>query len=685
VLSNVNNKCIFTRPDRSLEGPASEAQPRITQTCLPPDVQILVLQIPHMKTLIFFLLACAFYSTTIAQQFVVVKKGKPKSTIVIPAKPTVIEIQAAMVLQDYVKRISGATLPIASDDSRKIEGGEILIGNVNRPGVPGLSLQNLGKDGLHISNTGKELIITGGAERGVLYGVYTFLEQYLGCRKYSAAVTVVPKQKSIILSTIDVTQTPAFSYREELYPANARDPEYMAWHKLDSHYGLPDTGNKWGSWVHTFNTLLSTKEYGESHPEYFSFYDGQRHPENNMRGRPEAQLCLSNPDVLEIVCKNLQASIEQNPTAIYWSVSQNDNVNYCRCDGCAKLDSTYAAYEPGSIMYGTHVNEYYSPLGMGSLLTFINKVAERFPDKIISTLAYQYTRVPPKDLVPRENVNIMLCSIESIRNVTLEEGDPAFCKDLVGWTKLTNNIIIWDYVVQFRNLISPFPNIHTLQPNLKFLRDNGVSAIFEQGSPETGGEFHELKAYLIAKLMWNPDADVNKIVDDFLSGYYGDAAPMIREYMSLLHKEMVKSGTKLLIFGGPVTADQPLPQNKSLLSDSLMTVYNRLFDRAEKAVSRSPELLDRVQTARMPIMYASLEIARAEKTGNRGAFIVGEDNTLQPRAEIVNTVYDFVYQCIRTNVSHVRERRVTPQEYLDGYLKFLSENTGMLAENTLTE
>lgn len=630
-----------------------------------------------MKKAFFLLVVTCTVLTADAQQFTIVSKNKPKSTIVIPERPTVIEVQAAMVLQDYIQRISGAMLPMTSDNVRT-QGAEILIGNVNRPELPTVPKDKLGKDGLYIRSTGRSLVITGGTDKGVLYGVYTFLEKYLGCRKYSAAVTNVPKQKTIVLNSIDDLQLPGFSYREELYPANARDPEYMAWHKLDSHYGLPDTGNEWGSWVHTFNSLLSTKEFGETNPEYFSFYDGMRHPGNTTRGRPESQLCLSNPDVLEIVCKNLQVSIDQNPTALYWSVSQNDNVNYCRCDACAELDAKYSAHVPGSIMYGTHVNEYYSPLGMGSLLTFVNKVAERFPDKIISTLAYQYTRVPPKDLVPRENVNIMLCSIESIRNVTLQEGDPAFCKDLIGWTKLTNNIIIWDYVVQFRNLISPFPNIHTLQPNLKYLRDSGVSAMFEQGSPETGGEFHELKAYLIAKLMWNPDVDVNEVINDFLSGYYGEAAPMIREYMDVLYNQMAKSETKLLIFGGPIVADQPFPQKETFLSDSLMNVYKGLFDRAEKAVSKSPELLGRVRTARMPIVYAALEIARAEKVGKRGAFEVGDDKILRPKPEIVSLVYDFVYHCIQTNVSHVRERRVTPQEYLDGYSKFLAENTGVL-------
>src|SRR5690606_374907 len=117
---------------------------------------------------------------------------------------------------------------------------------------------------------------------------------------------------------------------------------------------------------------------------------------------PEAQLCLTNPDVLEIVCRNLQAAIDRNPEALYWSVSQNDNVNYCRCDKCAELDKKYAAFAPEEKMYSTHGGSGYPALGMGSLLSFVNQVADRFPDKIIYTLAYQYSRVPPKGIVPRK-------------------------------------------------------------------------------------------------------------------------------------------------------------------------------------------------------------------------------------------------------------------------------------------
>jgi hypothetical protein len=615
----------------------------------------------HLMLMLIFLAASAT-----AQQFTAVKNSKPASTIVIPEKATVIEIQATMVLQDYIQRITGAKLNVVPDNTEPT-GNEILIGNVNRPELKDVPTEKLEKDGLYIRNTGKRLILAGGTEKGTLYAVYTLLENYLGCRKYSSAVTYVPKQKSIVLNQVKELQIPSFSYRDNFYPDVINDPEYMAWHKLDNCFGRPDSGNEWGDFVHTFNNLLSAKEYGQTNPEYFSLYDGVRHSGAYADGEPEAQLCLSNPEVLEIVCKNLKLKMEQNPKALYWSVSQNDNVNYCRCPACTAMDEKYASFAPGTKMYGTHANSLYSPIGSGSVINFVNKVAERFPDKIISTLAYQYTRVPPKDLVPAKNVNIMLCNIESPRHIPIQEGDTSFCKDLEGWARLTNNIIIWDYVVQYRNLVSPFPNLHTLQPNLKYLHDKGVTMIFEEGNPDTGGEFHELKAYILSKLLWDVNADVNKVVEDFMTGYYGKAGTYMNQYAEMLYSQMAKSKERLIIYGTPVQ------EKETFLSDSLLTVYNLLFDNAEMAVAGSPEILERVRIARLPVYYAMLEIARDEKTGKRGAFITDKDNNLKPNPEIVRILYDFAYLAIHTNISHVREGRITPQEYLDAYTRFLAE------------
>lgn len=608
--------------------------------------------------------------TTKAQSILLTQDGKSPYTIIVPQKPTLIDIQAAKVFQDYINRISGATLPIVSDQQKQ-SAHEVWIGKVNRKEAQNINYEDLGADGLFIKTIGQYLWITGGGKKGVLNAVYTFLEDHLNCRKYTSAITYIPQQKSIRLNTINDKQLPAFTFRETFYN-DVYDPEFMDWHKLHSFEGRGGDKSQWGYWVHTFQSLLNPGEYSKTHPEYFSFYNGQRHPGlipnwDNTGFQPEAQLCLTNPDVLEIVCRNLKTAIDKKPEALYWSVSQNDNVNYCRCEKCAALDKQYAAFTPEQKMYSTHGGEKYPALGMGSLLSFVNKVAERFPDKIISTLAYQYTRVPPSGIVPRNNVNIMLCSIESSRNETLEVGDTSFASDLKGWGKITNNILVWDYTIRFSNLLAPFPNLRILQPNMQFFRKNNVSALFEQGNIQSGGEMAPLRAYLITKMLWNPDIDIQKTQDEFLKIYYGSAAEYVKQYIKLLHdNNQSGKGIKLSIFGSPSE------DKETILSASLITQYNKIFDEAEKSVKHFPELLDRVKSARLPVYYAILEIARNEKTGDRGAFTTRENGILIPNPKIVNILYEFAYHCIKTKVSRLSEWHTTPKEYLEKYLEFLA-------------
>lgn len=241
---------------------------------------------------------------------------------------------------------------------------------------------------------------------------------------------------------------------------------------------------------------------------------------------------------------------------------------------------------------------------MGSVLTFVNRIAAEFPDKTLSTLAYQYTRRPPKTLRPAKNVLIMLCSIECNRSRPIQS-DPdsaAFRDDVESWARVCDNVFVWDYVVQFSNLVSPFPNLRVLQPNVRFFVDNHAKGMFAQGNRERGGEFAELRAYLLAKLLWNPDCDLNRVMNDFLEGYYGPAAPKIREYIDRMHDALEQSGKTLMIFGGP--ADH----RDGYLSEERMAIYETLFDEAERLVQGNADQLLRVQAARLPLMYARLQL-----------------------------------------------------------------------------
>ncbi|MDP4221819.1 MAG: DUF4838 domain-containing protein [Bacteroidota bacterium] len=564
------------------------------------------------------------------QNIVLADKGLSAYRIVLPASATTYEQKAASVLQDYLLQISSTALPILPEN-KKGSPYEILLGQnerLNRLNA-GISFNDLGTDGFVIMTDSMRLIIAGGNGKGTLYGVYTFLEKYLGCRMYSPKVKIVPKLEKISLGTIKDKQVPVIKFRDTHYRISW-DQEYTDWHKL-SH---DERGNRpaWGSWVHTFNSLVPPEIYFRDHPEYYALRDGKRIP---------TQLCLTNPEVLKIVIQNLRRKIAENPGALYWSVSQNDNRQYCTCDNCRELNEREG-----------------SP--SGSIINFVNQVAEQFPDHRISTLAYEYSRKAPINIKPAKNVNIMLCSIEMRRDRPFAEAtdsvSTAFVRDVRDWSRIASDIIVWDYVIQFPNLVSPFPNLHVLQPNLQFFAENGVTAMFEQGNREVGGEFAELRTYMISKLLWDPYCNTDSLINDFLNGYYGEAAGPIRKYIDMMREASLASEQPLGIFASPNKAAE------SYLTRPLIDNYKKLFDEAESAVADSAEILERVRIARLPLNFAIMEQSKKIFYGEYGSFIrEGDKWVVNP--EIRSMVDPFVDLCIRQGVTRLKEWSTTPEAY----------------------
>lgn len=556
---------------------------------------------------------------------VLVEQGESDYVIVVSPSATEIELHAAREFSRLLALSSGVTLPVMQDMKSERK-HEILIGVSKRTDIDTTSL---GEDGFTIRTKGPRLIIVGGYDKGVLYGVYSFFDKYLGYRCLSSKVLDYPKQETIEVGEIDDTQVPVNKFRDTHY-RDAFDSFYSDWHKID-HCTLDGvTDGEWGYMVHTFEQFVPSSQYFKRHPEYYALIDGKRNP---------AQLCLSNPEVFDVLVKNMEEAMAKFPKATYWSVSQNDNYGYCRCEKCTKVDE----------LEGSH---------SGSILAFVNRVADRFPDKTISTLAYQYSRKPPRTIKPRENVQIMLCNIESERQIPIATNpNDNFGEDLQAWGKLTHNIMIWDYVVQFRNLVSPFPNLRVLQPNIRFFVENGANAHFQQGNREIGGEFYELRQYLISRLLWDPDCDINAEMDDFLKYYYRDAAPYIRQYIDLMHDELEVSGEKLGIFMNPEDYCE-----KGFLRDELMVRYEALFAQAMEAVSGQSEILQRVKVAHMPLTYALFNIAKKRGTAESRCFEL-VDGKWRVRPEIIQRLDEFVTLCKIIGVTRLSEWHTTPDEY----------------------
>lgn len=452
-----------------------------------------------------------------------IEEGASAYTIVYGAQAAQTEYTAALQMQQYVLEATGCTLPLQSD-ALPAQGREVLVGKTNREADAYIDRAALGDDGFTIATSGNDLIIAGGEKCGTLYGVFTFLEEYLGYRWFSPQDTLVPDITSLqIPAQLNNTQKPAFAFRHTSW-FNAQDPLWRAQMKLQGsmsgiHGSLDETYNEIIRFAgpdagHTFRFFVPAEQYFETHPEYFAM--------NEKGQRVSGQVCLANPDVFDLTLAGVRSWLEAYPGAQLVSVSQNDNQNYCRCKECAALDKAEG-----------------SPAG--SMISFANKIAaaieDDYPDVMVHTFAYQYTVKPPKTVRPAGNVAVQLCTIDNNHNDIYSVTAKDFVGYLETWSAICDTLFIWDYSTDFGHYHTPFPDLRIYQKNIQLYRDNNAYGCFMQGnSMSLSGEFGELRAYLFAKLMWNPDCDAEKLTEEFLCYYYGPGYPNIQAYMQLLYE-----------------------------------------------------------------------------------------------------------------------------------------------------
>lgn len=573
--------------------------------------------------LLFAMLLLAACSIKRSGKINLVTDGKSNYTIVLPMNASAEELRAAGFLNEHLYEIAGCRLPIVHAD-KLVSSNSISISKC--PDI-------INDDGFIVYNEGSSLIIKGGGEKGCIYGVAEILEKYMGVRYYSPKYVIIPKTANIYLPGMNLKDSPVNTYRN-VNGQFTSDENYKDFNRLHTISDMFATGY----FVHTFHRLVPWTEYFHTNPEYFAWMNGKHVID---------QICLSNPEVFDIVTGKLRVEMELQPDKKVWSVSQDDNFSYCQCDDCSKINQ-----------------EEKSPAG--PIIRFVNRVADEFPDKVISTLAYQYSRPAPVKTKPRSNVQVMLCTIELNRSKPIAT-DPAsisFLKDMEDWGKISNHIYLWDYTVNFNHHITPFPNIHTLKPNIQLFVDNHVREHFQQSNTGTAHEFSELKSYLIAKLLWNPDADVQKIIREFTDGYYGPAGKWIRKYISALEKEILKTGEWLDIYGPPTQ------HQHTFLSAENVALYNQYFDKAEKAVMNQPGYLLHVQTARMALQYAIMEIGKNDMFGPRGWYYE-QNGDFYPRQDMIDMLEKFYRTSIDCEAAVVNEAGLTAEEYYHSTRRFI--------------
>ena len=507
---------------------------------------------------------------------------------------------------------------------------------------------DLNKDFISIDYKDSLITISANNKRNLYYATYDFIEKFLNVNWLSNDFTYhedlksinFPKNYSYYFEPPVLTRTVHSKlfyndsvFADKLKVTNEAFPRYVP-----------------SARVHTFHRFLPYEVFYDKNPEYYALRNGKRLP---------TQLCLTNTDVLKIVKDSVNSFFNKFPNSDVISVSQDDNTQYCQCDKCSKID-----------------NQEGSPAG--TMIHFVNAVAESFPNKTISTLAYQYTRKPPK-VKPIENVLITLCSIECNRSVPIELGCKDFSSDLKGWSQLTDNIRIWDYTTQFTNFLAPFPNWGTIKPNINLFVDNNAKWIFEQHS-NNDSELFELRSYIMAKLLWNPNLDFQTLLNEFNNKYYGNGGKYISEYVNSIQNQIDNTSFFLFLYGDPSQGFD------SFLSPENLLNYDILFNKALSSVELDSEYYKRILRSKISIDYAVLESYR-KNFSDLYQLTKTENDIKSINPKLIRRLNAFSKTCNDNDITLMNEMGFTVSDYIVNYRKALKtaikENLASFKDVTL--
>lgn len=604
-----------------------------------------------LKAKLLFLFGLIFLMFTLQQamavedkaQLLIVENGSSLYSIVLPDEAIPAEETAAGQLQEYLQRVTTARLPLVKESQVTASAPQILVGNSKRARalLEPREWQRIGKDGIVIKTVGRNLVLSGERPRGALYAVFQFLEDEVGCRWWTPTESSIPQRSTLAIKPQDIVYTPPFFYREH-YNTSVKDGVFATQLRQNGH--VQPQGEDWGGhysflgFVHTYSQFLPPQTYFAQHPEWYVDPANGNLPATKASKMPAAhttQLCTTNPEVVEAMTRVALEKITARPEAGFISISQNDNTNYCRCPRCRKMTE-----DEGSVA--------------GPILYLANEVATRIarqhPNFYVETLAYHQTQIPPKNLRPAANVIVRFAPDQIDGGHPLESSFNAEeRRNLEGWARISSQLFVWNYVTNFVATTMPHPNLDSLGADLRFFAAHKVKGVFQQGDRYTNGvgDFVQLRDWLMGKLMWNPQLDQEKLMDEFLQGYYGAAAQPLKEYLQLVHRAFLAENRRLPKY----TLDF------SYLSLDVMNRATELFDRAGQAVAGDETLSQRVRRTRLVLDYAWLyryKILQRERA-ETGARFLGPVDPQAAMEDYIATAQHFGITQIKMGRGFTRE------------------------------
>jgi hypothetical protein len=458
-----------------------------------------------------------------AQAMEIVRDGKPTATIVV-AKNASPQVQsAAQLLQKTVAQSSGATLPIGETAS----GNALHVGST--PGTAAkLDLKKLDEEGYVLRALDKNnFVIIGGSDWGTEFGVDEFLERYLGVRWLMPTELFedVPQHKTINLpDDANVRQEPVYLSRQ-LSPFNVvGDNPSSVWARRNRARGRI-------GFHHNLLNLFPPSKYFATHPEFYPIYDGKRYKpldDDDPRWQPN----FAAPGIVDAAVEEINAYFERNPEAISYSLGMNDSARFDESPESKARRSgkkNFLGLEDVSDDYFEWAN------------AVVERVLQKHPGKVFGTLAYNNIVEPPT------RVKVHPAIVPFITYERMRWSDPELekiGKDLtLRWAQVSPNIGWYDYAYGISYQL-PRVWFHEQQDYLSWGAKNHVNYHYAELYPNFGTG---PKSWIFTKLLWNPNQNVDALLDDWYTRTAGKAAaPRLREYYALWEKfwtqDIQKSG-----------------------------------------------------------------------------------------------------------------------------------------------
>ena len=447
--------------------------------------------------------------------------------------------------QEYVIRINSSYIVLAGKDQEMSTDDALRGRDTNFRTEKGASVFDYGKANGKADS--EKLIIPGTYElQGTCYAVYDFLERFLGVRWYGPHPDniIIPGHVSLQLPPFDIKRSLGIKHRTGTGFGGTMNRD-LFFNPSPEMYQLYDRrmrvgGEKWGC-NHSFTSfmdrfLTKSKEESELHETY--------RPEFFAVGQPrgERQLCYTNKELISLVAKDACDYFDGNPpvgrqVAIgdYFALVPHDNANWCKCKNCQELLEKDQDYKTGDHFSSGTASHY--------LFNFVNEVAklvkQEHPDKKIAALAYWVYAYVPNDIKLESNVSVAPCL--QPRNYfapRIKENDMYFYKQWINESKESKRpIYLWKYycfptergdILGFN--VFPGFSAHLLSEQIKMYAGDGVRGVFLCGVGE------QVDYYITMKLYDDPTQDIDNLLHDFFTAYFGNAAVPMQQFYETIEK-----------------------------------------------------------------------------------------------------------------------------------------------------